>query len=108
MSSSRKSPSSSRKSPSSSRKRPWRIPESKDVYTFLQENYNNIKVGDKITNGADQQKDLVEYKVIMGKNKRKTVKETYSYDDFVNQYSSGGKRKSKKSKTRKNRKTRRK
>ena len=101
--------SSSRKSPSSSRKKPWRIPESQDVYTFLEENYDKIKVGDKITNAAEQQKDLVEYKVIMGKNKRKTVEETYRYDDdFVNQYSSGGRRKSKKSKTRKNRKTRRK
>jgi hypothetical protein len=98
--------SSSRKSPSSSRKRPWRIPESSDVHTFLEENYDKIKVGDKITNGAEQQKDLVEYRVIIGNNKRKTVEETYSYDDLMNQY--GGKRKSKKSKTRKNRKTRRK
>jgi hypothetical protein len=95
--------SSSRKSHSSSRKKPWRIPESSDVHTFLEENYNKINIGDKITNGAEQQKDLVEYKVIMGKNKRKTVKETYSYDDLMNQYSSGGRRKSKKSKTRKTR-----
>ena len=93
---------------SSSRKRPWRIPESSDVYTFLEDNYDKIKVGDRITNGADQQKDLVEYVVIKGKKNKKTVKETYRYDDFVNPYSFGGKRKSKKSKTRKTRKTRRK
>jgi hypothetical protein len=49
--------SSSKKRPSSSRKRPWKIPESSDVHTFLEENYNKIKVGDKITNGAEQQKD---------------------------------------------------
>uniref|UniRef100_A0A6C0L7S4 Uncharacterized protein n=1 Tax=viral metagenome TaxID=1070528 RepID=A0A6C0L7S4_9ZZZZ len=91
--------SSSRKSHSSSRTRHWIIPESSDVDTFLKEKYDKIKVGDKITNAAEQQKDLVEYRVIMGENERKTVEETYSY---------GGKRKSKKSKTRKNRKTRRK
>ena len=85
----------------------WSVYEPESVYQYLEENDDEVMVGDFIHYQANNQMGNISYEVILGDDGKKSLKQIADYDSMMEEYENGEEEEQKGGK-RKRRKTMRK